>query len=630
VGSRPSGDAPAAEPPASRRAKIDELYLQSGDRRDLRRMPRLIGEAFQLVRRAAPRELNLAVALQVAAGVSLAAQLLVLRRVLDTITAAAGIPNWTDVAPELMLLGALLVVVALATTAQREQRRVLAELVQKHTTGRVMDVSTRVDLIEYDRPGFYDALERARVNASMRPVQIATGVLGLLGGGVAVAAVGTTLLVIEPLVVLVIVLGGVPAVLLNRASARVLHQFHVRQTPMDRRRQYLYTVLSRKEEAQEVRAFSSGGYLRTEHDQLYDDKVADLRGTVRRRMFLGAVAGLVAATVTVGAVALLLAFVQTGRLSVGDAAVAVGAVVLLAGQVRGLVGSSGSLYEGALFLEDFTRFVARRPRDKEVARPGSGNDGSTPTGRIELHGVSFTYPSRVEPSLREVNLTIERGEVIALVGENGSGKTTLTKLLAGLYRPSDGRIVVGGQDVTEADLSTVRDGVTVIFQDYARYFMTAHENIAISSAGRIEERERVRDAARRAGVADFIERLPEGFDSLLGPSFIGGSDLSVGQWQRVALARAYFRDAPMLILDEPTAALDPRGEVEIFEQVRSLAQGRTVILVTHRFSSVRVADRILVLRSGRIVEDGRHADLLAAEGLYAELFRMQAAGYAQE
>jgi ATP-binding cassette, subfamily B, bacterial len=629
VGSRPSDGAPASNPSPSRRAKIDELYLQSGERRDLRRMPHLIREAFALVRRAAPRELSLAIVLQGAAGISLAAQLLVLRRVLDTIATSAGIPSWVDLVPELVLLGVLLIVVALAATAQREQRRVLAELVQKHTTGRVMDVSTRVDLLEYDRPGFYDALERARVNASMRPLQIATGVIGLLGGAVAVAAVGTTLLVIEPLVVLVIVVGGVPAVFLNRASSRVLHRFHVRQTPMDRRRQYLYTVLSRKEEAQEVRAFSSAGYLRAEHDQLYDDKIVDLRGTVRQRMLFGAIAGVVAAVVTVVSVALLLTFVQSGRLTVGDAAVAVGAVVLLAGQIRGLVGSSGSLYEGALFLEDFTRFVALSDEDAEapaVARPAV----ASPARRIELRGVSFTYPSRSEPSLTDLDLTVERGEIIALVGENGSGKTTLTKLLAGLYRPSEGRMLIDGHDVTDEDLSTIRDRVAVIFQDYARYFMTAHENIAISRSERVADRDGVRDAARRAGAADFLGQLPDGFDSLLGPSFIGGSDLSVGQWQRIALARGYFRDAPMLILDEPTAALDPRGEVEIFEQVKGLAEGRTVVFVTHRFSSVRVADRILVLRAGRIEEDGSHAELLAAQGLYAELFSLQAAGYALE
>jgi ATP-binding cassette, subfamily B, bacterial len=214
-----------------------------------------------------------------------------------------------------------------------------------------------------------------------------------------------------------------------------------------------------------------------------------------------------------------------------------------------------------------------------------------------------------------------------LVGENGSGKTTLTKLLAGLYRPSSGEIRWDGADSHGIVLAALRDHVTVIFQDFARYFLNAHENIAISRIADIDDREKVVRAAEMAGAADFISALPKGYDTLLGPSFIGGSDLSTGQWQRIALARAYFRDAPLLILDEPTAALDPRGEYEIFQQVRGLARGHSVVLVSHRFSSVRAADRILVLDGGRIVEEGSHEQLIAHDGLYAELFGLQAQGY---
>jgi ATP-binding cassette, subfamily B, bacterial len=615
-------------------ASFDEIIYQ-GRERDLRRLPALVAQAFELVWRAAPRELLIAATLQILAGVSLAGQLLVLKRVLDTITAADGTPPLGRLVPDLVLLAALLLFVAVAGVAQREQQQTLSELVQKHTTGRVLDVSTRVDLIDFDRPGFHDRLQRARVNASVRPLQIANGVVGLLSGGAAVLAVGAALIWLEPIVAAVIAIGGVPTLYLNRRASRLMHDYAVRQTPGDRRRAYLYEVLSRKEEAQEVRAFDSSAHLREEHDRLYDAKIADLRRTVRRRLLLGSLSGAVAALVTVGSLGLLLAFVRIGRLEMSDAAVAVGAVVIVAGRLRGLLASSGSLYEGALFLRDFTDFVADPPASTERsgARPSSTRP-RTPVagagsgfGGFHLQDVSFTYPSRSEPSLHDVSLSVRHGEVIALVGENGSGKTTLTKILAGLYRPTSGTIRWDGIDTDDGDLARVREHVAVIFQDFARYFLSAHENVAISRIADIGRRDRSLAATRLAGAEPYLSALPLGFDTLLGPAFAGGSDLSTGQWQRLALARAYFRDSPLLILDEPTAALDPRGEYDIFQQVRRLAKGHTVVLVSHRFSNVRAADRILVLDGGRIVEDGSHDRLMAREGLYAELFRLQADGY---
>jgi ATP-binding cassette, subfamily B, bacterial len=600
----------------------DQIVRGSGGKRDVRRLPRLVGAAFALVWRSAPRQLSLAGSLQVLAGLSLAAQLLVIRRLLSSINATDGIPGVSELGLDLAIFGALVVVVGIAAATQKEQQLLLGDRVHKYTTARVMDISTTVDLIEYEKPAFHDRLQRARVNANIRPLQMANGVIGLIGSGVGVAAVGAALLVIEPVVAALIVIGGLPTVLFNRLSSRLMHAFSVRQTHGDRRRAYLYQALSRKDEAQEVRAFDSSSHLRLEHDRLFDDRYTDLGRTARRRIVYGVLASLNVAAVTIGALVLLLYFVRTGRTTATDAVVALGAVVLIAGRIRALTGSMGSLYEGALFLEDFTSFV-----EVYGDREAPGAPEIAPFARVDLDHVSFTYPSREEPSLVDVSLTVRQGEVIALVGENGSGKTTLTKLLAGLYRPSEGTLRWDCRDLSDVDLAAVRQHVTVIFQDFARYFLSAHENVAISRSERIDDTEAVREAALRAGADVFLSALPDGYRTLLGPAFVGGSDLSTGQWQRVALARAYFRDAPLLILDEPTAALDPRGEYEIFQQVRRLARGRTVILVSHRFSSVRAADRILVLQSGRIVEDGDHESLLAADGLYAELFQLQAEGY---
>jgi ATP-binding cassette, subfamily B, bacterial len=628
--SAPVERADRKEQPVARPATIDEIVRPAERRRGgLRRLPALIRQAFALVWASSPRELVIAGVLQVLAGVSLAAQLFVMKRVLDQVVVVDAVPDLNAIAPELLVFGVLLIVVAIAGVAQREQQRTLGELVQKHTYGLVMDVSANVDLIEYDRPAFHDRLQRARVNASVRPLQIASGVIGLISSGAAVVAVGVALFLLEPVVVALIVVGGIPPVLLNRLSSRILYAFEVRQTPAGRRRGYLYQILTRKEEAHEVRAFDSSDLLREEHDRLFDERIVDLRATVRRRLWYGAVAGVVAATVTVGSIVLLLAFVRAGRLSISDAAVAIAAVVLLAGRIRGVAGSTASLYEGAIFLEDFTDFVALEQYESTRRSSTGGKEPALirPFGSIELDSVGFTYPSRVEPSLQDISLSIRHGEVIAIVGENGSGKTTLIKLLAGLYRPSEGTIRWDGRDVAEVDLAALRAHVAVIFQDYARYYLTAHENIAISRISQMADTDRVRLSAQRAGADGFISTLAAGYDTLLGPTFAGGSDLSTGQWQRIALARAYFRDAPMLILDEPTAALDPRGEYEIFQQVRRLAEGHTVVLVSHRFSSVRAADRILVLEGGRIIEEGDHETLLARDGRYAELFGLQAEGY---
>jgi ATP-binding cassette, subfamily B, bacterial len=617
----------SGDPRRGRRGRtqtVDEIRRPPGGPRDPRRIPRLIAAAFGLVRSAAPRQLTLAGALQVAGGVGLAAQLLVVRRILQRIGPTEQAPDVGAIVPELVAFGLLLLLIATSRVVQREQQRSLGEHIQKYTTARVLDVSTTVDLIDYDRPAFYDALQRARVNASTRPLQIANGLLGLVGSGVAVVSVGITLLYIEPVVVGLIVVGAVPTLLLNRMSSRIVHDLFVRQTAGDRRRGYLYNILSRKEEAQEIRAFDSSAYLRAEHDRLYDARIADVRATIRARTIYGVLAGAVAATVTVGAITLLFTFVRLGRISLADAAVAIGAVILLAGQVRGLAGSTGTLYESALFLEDFTDFVGG-----EYVRPERSGDRSElqPFDELELRDVSFTYPSRDEPSLHEVSMTLKRGEVVALVGENGSGKTTLTKLLAGLYRPSRGALYWDGTDTAERELAEIRRHVGVIFQDFARYFLTARENVAISDIAEIDDEDRIRAAAADAGADAFLAGLSGAYDALLGSPFYGGSDLSLGQWQRVSLARAYFRDAPLLILDEPTASLDPRGEYEIFQQVRRLARGHTVVLVSHRFSSVRAADRIIVLDAGRIVEEGDHDQLLEKGGLYAELFDLQARGY---
>jgi ATP-binding cassette, subfamily B, bacterial len=605
---------------------------------DLHRLPRLLLQALALVWEATGARLAWLTGLQLVSGAALAAQLLVLKRLLDVLT-AGGDAGLADLLPALAAFVALLVVTAATGLATAEQQRILGQMVERHTTGMVMDVATGVELLDYDRPEFYDRLQRARVSATGRPVQMTSGLLGLANSGIAVVAIGATLLWLEPLILALVVAGFLPTWWLNRVAARAFHAYAVRYTPGDRRRAYLYDILTRKTEAHEIRAFDSAAYLRSEHDRLFDDKIVALRAVARRRLLLGLV-GAAASALAVGAtLALLLVFMATGRMDLAVAGTAVGGVVLLSGRLRAMVGASSSLYEGSLFLEDFLDFVADHaphnqpsngragPDQADAAEPDSGSARHRTFGEIELDGVGFTYPSRREPSLQGISTRLRQGEVVALVGENGSGKTTLAKLLAGLYHPDRGTVRWDGVDLATIGLEEVRDQVAVIFQDYARYWLTAADNVGIGAPQNARQRDRVDGAAAEAGAKGFIAALPDGYETLLGPAFVGGSDLSGGQWQRLALARAYFRDAPLLILDEPTASLDPRGEYEVFQQVRRLAAGRTVVLISHRFSSARAADRILVLDGGRLVEEGPHDELVARGGLYAELFSLQAASY---
>jgi ATP-binding cassette subfamily B protein len=309
---------------------------------------------------------------------------------------------------------------------------------------------------------------------------------------------------------------------------------------------------------------------------------------------------------------------------VSDAAVAAGAILLLGQRMGVLIAAGGQLYEAALFLGDMQEFLDETTHRHRDAPPRNTAGELT---EIRLHDVWFRYPSGNRDALAGVTVEVRPGEVVALVGENGSGKTTLAKVLAQLYEPTRGRVLWNGVDAATLDRSNLRDQIAVIFQDFEQYMFSAAENIGFGRPERINERAAIEEAARRAGADAFLEALTGRYDALLGPEFYGGSDLSIGQWQRVAIARAFFRDANLVILDEPSSALDAAAEAALFDRLRELCTGRAVVVVSHRFSTVTGADRIYVLEAGRVVEHGPHHELLAAGGVYARMFRLQAAQY---
>jgi ATP-binding cassette subfamily B protein len=615
-------DSPDAEP--AKRFNVGDVTRPRIDHR-LRRLPRLLARALTVVWRAAPRHFLAAGCLQVVTGVGLAVQVLVAQRVLSRIIAGGDGGDFSDVLPSLVLLMAVGFVITLGRAVLGELQRVLSEMVARYAISSVLDVAAEVDLIAYEEPEFANRLQRAQLNAVLRPVQMTNGLLGIIGGVIAVAGVGAALLALSPLFLAVVLVAGIPAVIAANRSSRLVHAFAVEQTEPDRRRAYLFELLSRREFSAEMRSFGVTGFLRSQHDRLYVDRIAHLRSVIRRRLRLTVAGQLLTTGITFAGLTVLVWQVTTGRISAATGGAAAGAMVLLAGRLATTSADARQLYEASLFLEDFTEFVDALPG---IVAQRAGRAPAPPAfSRLVVDRVGFTYPNRSRPALSGVSLEIGAGEVVALIGENGSGKTTLAKLLAGLYEPGEGAITWDGVDIERYEPALMRASMAVVFQDFVRYHFSARENIALGRPERHDDVDAIEGAARAAGAHEFIVELDDGYDTRLGPHFLGGTDLSIGQWQRMALARALFRDCPFIILDEPTAALDARAERALFDDIRSILPGRAVLLISHRFANVRSADRIYVLSGGQVVETGDHHELMALDGLYAELFALQASSF---
>ena len=621
----PDNDLPPVPPSPTKRFHIDEVLVPVGNRR-ARELPRLVAQAVRLVWSAARRELILTLALQVVSSLALAVEVLVARKLLSAFLQVGHGGSASGVAVPLVAMTAALAFGSFTSTASNELQRILGELVTKHATGKVLDVAVAADLLAFETPSFHDRLQRAQMHGSTRPLQMVTGLVSVARGLLSAAGVGAALLFIQPLFLLLVVAAYVPVWFAATRASRVSYKRYVEMTEKDRRRYYLQMVLTRKDEAKEIRTFDLGGFFRSRWDDLYDWRLDQLRQLMHTRVKLGVAGSAIMSFLTAAAVAFLVWLVSSHRISIAGAGAAAAALMLLGGQLQSVAGGAAQLFDSSLFIGDFNSFVASMPR---MLAHSHGGGGAPPERFRSLRAdeVYFTYPSNNTPSLRGATMEIHQGEVVALVGENGSGKTTLAKVLAGLYRPGGGKVLWDGADTAAFDPHLWREKVAVLFQDYVRYLLSAKENIGAGHWQRFSDQAGIEEAATRAGVSELFSTMPAGYDSLLGPEFLGGVDISGGQWQRVALARAFFRDAPFIILDEPTAALDPRSEAELFSNIRTLFQGRTTLFISHRFSSVRSADRIYVLSGGRVVEGGTHDELMSLGGLYAELFTLQAEAY---
>jgi ATP-binding cassette subfamily B protein len=586
--------------------------------------------ALELVWSTNPRLAVLLAALTLAAGLLPAGAAWVGKLVVDAVVAqiavvkAGGAPAFIGVIELVALEGVLIGLLGGAQRGINACQALLRAQLGYRVNEMILQKALTLDLTQFEDAEFYDKLQRARREASTRPLSLVMRSFALIQQVIALASFSVLIAQFSLWALLLLIVAGLPAfVAETKFSGDAFRLFRMR-APESRLQNYLEVVMSREDHAKEVQLFQLGPMLLERYRQIFEKIYAEDRALTLRRESWGMVLTLLGTAALYAAYAwIAVAAIQTS-ITLGEMTMYL--LLFRQGQaaISASLGSIGGMYEDNLYLTNLYEYLEQTP----AYRWGSGERGPNPEDGVRFEHVSFTYPGASAPALVDVTLQIRPGESLALVGENGAGKSTLIKLLCGLYQPTSGRVLLHGLDVREWDPKALRRQIGVIFQDFNRYQFTVGENIGAGDVLAFHDEERWTESARKGMAMPFIERLEKRFATQLGSWFKGGKELSTGQWQKMALSRAFMRtSADVLVLDEPTASMDAAAEAELFEYFKAHTQGRISILISHRFSTVRQADRIAVIEQGRISEYGTHQELLDRNGLYARLFHLQAEGY---
>ncbi len=565
--------------------------------------------------------------LTVAQGVLPPAMAYVGKLIVDAVVLAAQTGAAADQADALRWVAAEAALVVLLTVVRRGVgvcQSLLRALLGHRVNVMILEKALTLDLEHFEDAAFYDKLTQARRQASVRPLSLVNRTFSLVELAISLVSYGALLIAFSPWAALVLALAGLPAFFAEaRFSGEAFRLFKWR-SPETRRQMYLETLLAREDYAKEVQLYDLGALFLQRYRDIFATVFGEDRSLTLRRGAWATGLGLLSTLAFYGAYAWIALSTIRGAITLGDMTMYL--LVFKQGQTAfaSVLTTIGGMYEDNLYLSTLYDYLGQHTRQVE----GGASEGTLPGDGVRFEGVSFSYPGAATPALHGVDIHLKPGEKLAVVGENGSGKTTLIKLLTRLYEPTEGRVTLDGRDLREWDVRALRKRIGVIFQDFVRYQLLVGENVGVGDVERVDDEDSWQRAAVKGLAAPVIERLPSGFHTQLGRWFEDGQELSVGQWQKIALSRMFMREgADVLVLDEPTSAMDAEAEAQIFDHFRQMTQDRMAVLISHRFSTVRMADRIVVLHHGEVVEEGDHEGLMAADGRYAHLFAIQAQGY---